>query len=111
MGVNGGGGGRKGGRGVPGTSGSPKTHFSEQPRFLDTLDDHENERISFPALFCSNLNNESGILSAAGGVKTQHTRLISVHAGAEKHTPEGETSDRYMRAKITAAIKSNGGKK
>ena len=36
-----------------GTSGSPKTHFSKQPRFLGTLGDHENERISFPALFCS----------------------------------------------------------
>lgn len=60
--------------GVPETSGSPKTHFSEQPRFLGTRGDHENERISFPALFCSNLNNESGILSAADSL----TGLIAI---------------------------------
>ncbi len=54
------------GEGLLETSGSPKTHFSEQPRFLGTLGDHENERISFPALFCLYFNNEFGILSAAG---------------------------------------------
>lgn len=53
-----------GGGGLHETSGSPKTHFCHQPRFLSTTDDHDNERISFPALFCS--KNESGILSAAG---------------------------------------------
>lgn len=68
--------------GVPGTSGSPKTHFSEQPRFLGTLGDHENERISFQALFCSNLNNESGILSAAGRL-TDLTGLIAVNESHE----------------------------
>lgn len=54
------------GGGKQGACGGPKTHFFEQPRFLDTRGDHENERISFPALFCLNLYNESGILSAAG---------------------------------------------
>lgn len=43
----------------------PQDSFLWAATLLDTLDDHENERISFPALFCSNLNNESGILSAA----------------------------------------------
>ncbi len=70
--------------GVPGTSGSPKTHFSEQPRFLGTLGDHENERISFPALFCSNLNNESGILSAACGL-TDLTGLVAVNESHEDY--------------------------
>lgn len=57
---------------MPGAYGSPKTHFSEQPCFLGTLDDHENERISFPALFCSKLNNESGILAAVCRTNCPH---------------------------------------
>lgn len=75
--------------GVPGTSGSPKTHFSEQPRFLGTLGDHENERISFQALFCSNLDNESGILSAAARLTDLTGLLQSMsHVKTTKYTPE-----------------------
>ena len=70
---------------VPGTSGSPKTHFSERPRFLGTLGDHENERISFPALFCLNLNNASGILSAAASSLTDVTGLIAVNESHEDY--------------------------
>lgn len=62
---------------MPGAYGSPKTHFSEQPCFLGTLDDHENERISFPALFCSKLNNESGILAAVCRTNCPHWSYCS----------------------------------
>lgn len=77
-------------RGGPGTSGSPKTHFSALPRFLGTIGDHENKRISFPALFRLNPNNESGILCAPGSLTALLVSFLSMsYMETAQYTPEG----------------------
>lgn len=69
------------------TRGSPKTHFSVQPRFLGTRGDHENERISFPALFTSNLEtmNLASCLQRAESLTLPHTASHSPAAPIQSH--------------------------